>query len=194
MSSWAVISSAIAVLGFGERLRPTQLVGAALVVAGVLLISRHAQSTPGPGAASSPTGPGRHWLLAALGAAVGFGVLIPAMDRMAPATGRLGSVCVVYAADIVLGLPIALGLRVSLRPPPLSAWGAVALAGLFETAGFVCIALGAMVAPLAVVSPLASLASAITVVYAWLALRERPSRPAALGAALAAAGVLVLAI
>jgi drug/metabolite transporter (DMT)-like permease len=133
-------------------------------------------------------------LLAALGAAVGFGVLIPAMDRMAPATGRLGSVCVVYAADIVLGLPIVLALRLSLRPPPLAAWGVVVLAGLFETAGFVCIALGARVAPLAVVSPLSSLASAITVAYAWLALRERPSRSAALGAALAAAGVLVLAI
>jgi drug/metabolite transporter (DMT)-like permease len=70
----------------------------------------------------------------------------------------------------------------------------VALAGLFETGGFVCIALGAVNAPLAVVSPLSSLAAAMTFLYAWIVLRERPARPAAVGAALAAVGVLILAV
>jgi drug/metabolite transporter (DMT)-like permease len=133
-------------------------------------------------------------VIASVGTAIGFGVLIPAMQVLAPATGRLGVVCVVYAADIVLGLPLALFFRVSLRPPPLDAWGVVALAGIFETAGFVCIALGALYAPLAIVSPLSSLAAAMTFLFAWLVLRERPARPAAVGAALAAIGVLILAL
>lgn len=200
MSSWAVISAGISVAFFGERLRAGQLVGAALVVAGAVLVSRHAgsgstDSSGTPSVAPQPAGtPRPRWLLASVGTAIGFGVLIPAMERMAPATGRLGSVCVVYAADIVLGLPLALLFRMSLRPPPLDAWGIVALAGIFETAGFVCISLGAMVAPLAIISPLSSLASAMTVLYAWLVLRERPAPVAAVGAALAAAGVIVLAL
>ncbi|HEY2900173.1 MAG TPA: DMT family transporter [Polyangia bacterium] len=197
MSSWAVLSSAISVLGFGERLRGGQIAGAALVVLGVLLVSRHAPGeTPGEDAAvQSSTGRRRpRWVLASVGTAIGFGVLIPAMEVLAPATGRLGVVCVVYAADIALGLPLALFFRVSLRPPPLDAWGVVALAGIFETAGFVCIALGALYAPLAIVSPLSSLAAAMTFLFAWLVLRERPARPAAIGAALAAIGVLILAL
>jgi drug/metabolite transporter (DMT)-like permease len=192
MSSWAVLSTGISVAIFGERLRGAQLAGAALVVVGAVLVSRHTQggsSAPPPAGTRQP-----RWLLASVGTAIGFGVLIPAMERMAPATGRLGSVCVVYAADIVLGLPLALLFRCSLRPPPLNAWGIVALAGIFETAGFVCISLGAQVAPLAIVSPLSSLASAMTVLYAWLVLRERPAPAAAFGAALAAAGVVILAL
>jgi drug/metabolite transporter (DMT)-like permease len=45
-----------------------------------------------------------------------------------------------------------------------------------------------------VVSPLAGLASAFTVLYAWIVLRERPARPVLLGAALACAGVVTLAL
>ncbi|HVR63991.1 MAG TPA: EamA family transporter, partial [Polyangia bacterium] len=177
------------------RLRGGQAAGAALVLAGVVMVGRHARSNADP---SAPVGaaPGRQprWLLASVGTAIGFGLLVPSMARLAPATGRLGSVCVVYAADIVLGLPLALAFRIPLRPPPVGAWAAVALAGVFETAGFVCITLGAARAPLAIVSPLASLASALTVAYAWLVLRERPSRPAVVGAALAAVGVVILAL
>ena len=48
-------------------------------------------------------------------------------------------------------------------------------------------------APLALVSPLSSLASAFTVLYAWAVLRERPAKPVLLGAGLVCAGVITLA-
>jgi len=194
MSGWAVISTAISVLLLHEPVRPAQLGGAALVIVGVLLVSRHAGQAAGAAARAEGAG-GRAplWLWASFGAALGFGVLIPAVARLAPATGRVGSVVAVFGADIVLGLPLALWFRVDLRPPPRAAWLPVALAGLFETAGFVCVALAGARAPLAVVSPLASLASALTVLYAWVVLRDRPHPVALAGAALAAAGVLVLA-
>ncbi|HET6281569.1 MAG TPA: DMT family transporter [Polyangia bacterium] len=192
MSSWAVISAGISVAVLGERVRAGQLVGAALVVLGVLLVSHHAR-----GAAKEDEG-GRsdrpRWLLASVGAAIGFGVLIPAIGQIASATGRLGSVCVVYVTEIALGLPLALMFRVRLGPPPASAWPAVFLAGLFETAGFACIALAVGRAPLALVSPLSSLASALTVLYAWLVLGDRPPLIVAMGAALACAGIVIVAI
>src|SRR5213078_4193290 len=105
--------------------------------------------------------------------ALGFGLTIPAIGVLAPVTGRLGVIPVVYAADILLGLPLARRYRVSLAPPQGRAWLPIALAGFFETAGFACIALASRYAPLALVSPLSSLASAFTVLYAWVVLRER---------------------
>jgi drug/metabolite transporter (DMT)-like permease len=46
---------------------------------------------------------------------------------------------------------------------------------------------------MAIVAPAASLAAPLTVLYGWLVLRERPGPRAGLGAALACAGVVVLA-
>lgn len=192
MSSWAVLSSALSVVVFGQRPRPAELLGAAVVVAGAVTVARHAQAEGGAGPGTGGRTP--RWLLASVGAAIGFGVMIPAMGRLTPLFGSAGAIGVAYAADIVIGLPLALGARVSLAPPTRSAWPAVALASLFETAGFVCIADGARRAPLTVVSPLASLAAALTVLYAWAILGERPSRGVLVGAALVCTGVVVLAL
>jgi drug/metabolite transporter (DMT)-like permease len=187
MSSWAVLSSALSLLVFHERLTPGQLLGAVSVIGGAVVVSRHAQ-TLGGGAS------GKRWLPAAVAAAIGFGVLVPAMRRLSPVFGPIGTVGVVYAADLALALPFVLALRARLALPPASAWPAIALAGFFETAGSACITLGARHAPLAIVSPLASLASAFTVLYAWAILRERPANGVLIGAALVSAGVVVLAL
>jgi drug/metabolite transporter (DMT)-like permease len=192
MSSWAVIASGLSLVIFREPVRPAQLAGAACVVAGAVIVSRFARSTTAGGAGERAAAP--RWLLASFGAALGFGLLIPAIGLLAPVTGRLGVIPVVYAADIALGLPLARRFGVSLAPPRGRAWLSVVLAGLFETAGFACIALASRFAPLALVSPLSSLASAFTVLYAWAVLHERPARPVLVGAALVCAGVLTLAL
>jgi drug/metabolite transporter (DMT)-like permease len=203
MSGWAVISTGISLLVLRDPVRPAQLAGAALVVAGVALVSRHAHQTAG--AAASPDGGGDgdrtgagpvavpRWVWAALGAAVGFGFLIPAIGRVAPVTGHLGSVAAVFAVDVMFGLLLAAVLRIDLRPPPRDVMASVAFAGICEAGGFVCIALASARASLAVISPLASLSSALTVLYAWAVLRERPHRVALAGAVLACAGVIALA-
>ncbi|HEY5089114.1 MAG TPA: EamA family transporter, partial [Polyangia bacterium] len=119
---------------------------------------------------------------------------IPAMRRMAPVFGSVGTIGAVYLADLVLALPLAIGFRIDLRLPRGRAWLPVFLAGVFETAGSVCIVLGARHAPLAIVSPLASLAAAFTVLYAWAILGERPARGVLIGAVLVSVGVVVLAL
>jgi drug/metabolite transporter (DMT)-like permease len=190
MSSWSVIAAGLSLLLFADRVRPAQLAGAAAVVAGALVVSRAAQRE----SAGAEQGPRSRWLLAAAGTAVGFGLLIPMLGRLAPVAGSVGTVGVVYAVDILLGLPLARWGRVSLAPPPRDAWPALILAGLFETAGFTSIAIGARHAPLALVAPLAGLAPTFTVAYAWAVLRERPSPAVLAGAALACTGVVVLAL
>src|SRR5262245_44383392 len=143
MSSWAVLSAALSIALLGERLGRAQLAGGAVVVAGALVVSRFAQ----PKAAGGAPGPTPRWLIASLGAAVGFGVLVPVVARLAPPFGSVGSVAVVYVADVALGLPLALIFRIGLRPPSGADWLPVLAAGLFETAGFVCITVGSRVAP-----------------------------------------------
>jgi drug/metabolite transporter (DMT)-like permease len=199
MAGWSVISTALSVVWLREPARPAQLVGAALVITGVTLVSRYAQQAARAGepAVTNPlAGPTRRprWVLAAMGAALGFGVLIPSIGRLTPAAGNLGAVAAVFSFDMLLGLPLALIFRINLRPPRGAAWVPVALAGLLEAGGFVCIALAVGRAALVVVSPLASLASTIAVLYAWIVQRDRPPPVALAGAVLACAGVVVLAL
>jgi drug/metabolite transporter (DMT)-like permease len=198
MSGWAVISPLLSVLILGQPVHAAQLAGSVLVVAGIAMVSRHARPDAHADAdADGAVGVERRgvprWVWASLGAALGFGVLIPSVVRIAPATGRLGSVAAVFGTDILLAVPLAALFRIDLRPPPRAALPSVAMAGLLEAAGFVCIALASARAPLALVSPLASLSSALTVIYAWVVLRERPHPVALAGAALACAGVMAVA-
>lgn len=188
-SSWAVLAAALSLVLFHERLTTTELAGAAVVVMGAIVVSRFAQSAQDPPARGEAG-----WLLAAAGAAVGFGVLIPAMRRLSVAFGPVGTVAVIYLADSLLALPLAVAFRVDLAPPRGRAWAPVAGAALFETAGSACITLGARHAPLSIVAPLASLAAAFTVFSAWAFLGERPPPGVLLGAALVSAGVVVLAL
>jgi drug/metabolite transporter (DMT)-like permease len=201
MSGWAVISALLSASILGQPVRAAQLAGSVLVVAGIAMVSRHARLSDAHGhvgadadgpVAGEPRGVPR-WVWASAGAAVAFGVLIPSVVRIAPATGRLGSVAAVFGTDLLLGLPLAALFRINVRPPPRAALSSVAMAGVLEAAGFVCIALASARAPLAVVSPLASLSSALTVIYAWVVLRERPHPVALTGAALACAGVIAVA-
>jgi drug/metabolite transporter (DMT)-like permease len=189
MSSWSVIAAGLSLVIFDHRPTAPQLLGGAVVIAGALLVSRYAQrGDPGAGTGS------RGWLFASIGTSIGFGVLIPAMARLIPAFGSSGAVAVSYLAEVAIGLPLALAFRIRLAPPSGAEWLPVLLAAVLETAGFVCVAIGSQVAPVALVSPFASLASALTVSYAWAVLRERPARGVLVGAALVTAGVVALAL
>jgi drug/metabolite transporter (DMT)-like permease len=197
MSAWSVVAAGISLGLLGERLRPAHGAGAALVMLGVLVVSRFSQDgAPASAPAPAPTG-GRGvigGLWAALGGALGFGVLIPAIGRLAPTTGSLGAIPLVFLLDLLLGVPVARWRGIELSRPSGRAWLPVLGAGLFETMGFAWISLGMTHAPVSVVAPLAGLASAFTVLFAWLVQGERPGLGVLLGAGLACAGVITLAL
>lgn len=192
ISSWAVLSAGVSVVFFGERLTLNQLIGAGAVVAGAIVVTRFVHA--GGGRAREPSQGSRVPLLAAVGASVGFGIAVPAIRRLSGPFGPVAPIGVVYAADLVLALPLVLAFRIKLPLPRGRAWLPLVLAGFLETAGSVCITFGARHAPLAIVSPLASLAAALTVVFAWVFLGERPTRGVLVGAALVSAGVVILAL
>ncbi len=193
VSSWALVSALLSLTVLHEKVRGMQITGAAVVLLGVLLVSL---AGPVEAARDVPVvGRSTRWgIAAALGSGIGFGVMVPAMGQVAPATGEFGASALVYAVGLALAVPLAALARVDLRPPPRAAWPLVLCTGAVETAGFVAVALARRFAPMALVAPVASLASTFTVLYAWLVLRERPRRLASVGALLASAGVIILAL
>jgi drug/metabolite transporter (DMT)-like permease len=191
VSCWCLIAGVLSFTVLGERPGALPLAAAAVVFAGVLLVSLGAGMRGGHGEGGSRR---RGALAIALGAAIGFGVMIPALTHVAGVWGALGATAVVYFLVVALGLPLALAWRIDVRPPPRAAWGLVLATGCSETLGFVCLSLARRFAPMTVVTPVSSLAATLTVVYAWLVLHERPPRLAAVGAALACVGILVLSL
>jgi drug/metabolite transporter (DMT)-like permease len=199
VSSWSLVAGVVAVAFLGETLRGFRLVGAAAVIAGVVLVSlarapakREPPTSNAPAAHAQAAG-SRYALLAALASSVGFGVMVPAMGHIAPATGAFGATVIVYVLGVIVALGIGAVARISLRPPPRAALALVLATGAAETVGFVAVALARRFAPMTLVAPVASLSSILTVLYAWAVLRERPRTRAALGALLAGAGVALLA-
>jgi probable blue pigment (indigoidine) exporter len=192
VSSWSLISGGLSMIVLHERPRSTALAGAAVVFTGVVLVSIGGARRATAAAASNDATAPPAALLAALGAAAGFGVMVPAVNQIVPAAGEFGATALVYALGVLLALPIALLARVPLRPPPRAIWGLVLLTGCFETFGFVLLAFAHHFADNTVVTPVASLAAALTVLYAWVVLRERPHPLATAGAVLASIGVVIL--
>jgi drug/metabolite transporter (DMT)-like permease len=187
VSSWSLVAALLSLTVLGERLGGLPLVGAGVVFAGVLLV---AFGTRGSERRASH----RLALVAPFAAALGFGLMIPALTRVAAWLGPLAATSLVYLLIVALGLPLALAFRIDVRPPPRQAWPLVLGTAAAETLGFVCVAAARRFAPLTVVTPVSSLAATLTVLYAWLVLGERPPRVAAVGAALACAGVVVLSL
>jgi probable blue pigment (indigoidine) exporter len=191
VSSWSLIAGGLSMTVLGERPRPSALAGAAVVFTGVVLVSIGGARRATAAAPTDTTAPPRA-LLAALGAAAGFGVMVPAVNRIVPAAGEFGATALVYALGVLLAAPIALLARIPLRPPPRAVWGLLLVTGCFETLGFVVLAFAHHFAENTVVTPVASLAAALTVLYAWVVLRERPHPLATAGAVLASIGVVIL--
>jgi len=194
IGSWSLVSGILSVTVFGERLTGAQVAGAACVLGGVVLVSIGGSREPSGSSDGEPRALGGKALLAALVSGLGFGVMIPTSAHVSGALGAFGASAVVYAAGIAVAVPVGLAFGVNLRPPSSGAWGLVILIGLCETLGYVAVNLARLFAPMAVVSPVASLSSAFTVLYAWIFLRELPNPLAAIGAVLASVGLIVLAL
>lgn len=184
-ASFAAVTAVLA-LAAGERPEPLALGGLALVMAGVIVVSR----APGAGGAAAPL----QGAPAAVGAAVCYGVFF---WLLSPVTAGLG-----IAWPVVLGRVIAAGAallflaarREAPQPLPRRLWGAVALATTLDTLGFLCYNAGIATAYVSVVTALASIFSAVTVLLAWVLLRERLASSQWAGVAAVIAGVLLVSV
>jgi drug/metabolite transporter (DMT)-like permease len=182
-----VILPVLAGLLGGDSVTPVQVIGMALCVVGIGVAAR--RPDPGP-SARRPAGPLSVGL--ALVAATCFGLQFIAFAE-ASADGVLWPITLARAASVV----VLLGALVAVRPSLVAAEGTlpvIALVGILNhlASGLFVYAAG-QGAPLSVVSVLASLYPAVTVVLALALLEERLTRPQALGVSSALLGVVLTA-
>lgn len=164
ITGWPVVSGLAGILWLAEEPSARQLAGAALVVVGAT--GNGALSRGGEWA-----GDRRDAFVWAVGSAVGFGLMTAGVARLRPDVGDILVVPLVWGAQWVVLLPFVARSPGLFRPP--SDWRPVVGMALFEAAGFVAFSLATRFAPVAVVSPPASLSTLLTAGFAALVLRER---------------------
>jgi drug/metabolite transporter (DMT)-like permease len=194
-ASYPALTVAISVFA-GEHLTSIRAVGIAFVLVGVVVVVRGEAQTESFSAVSQAaleekTASG---IKPALVSAVGFGVLFWLLgNRVVPRVGfastvwmiRLTSSALTALVVLTLGQPIALR-----RKDSVSIW--LLGIGVLDTGAFVMNNLGMQLEQVSVVSVLASLYGAVTVLLSAVILRERPSRWQWLGIVAVFAGIALI--
>jgi drug/metabolite transporter (DMT)-like permease len=189
----AVIAAIIPVLFafvLGERLRPLTLVGVALALVAIGLVSRSApqRGSEAGQSASRSLPPG---FILALLAGGSVGIFFLALARTTSAAGMWPLIAARIASITLFGL-IALATRKTLRMSR-SAAATAASGGALDMLANALYMIAARIGPLSIVVTLASLYPASTVVLARFVLRERLGvvQGIGLGCALGAVAMIV---
>lgn len=184
--------TALLAMESGERIGPGRWTGIALILVGVAL------AVGAAGGGQTLTDEERHKARGAVGlavlAAVGFGVMFWMLGfHVVPALGGLMSVWIVRLVGVVGLGALALPTKESLRLPRRgTCWLLVAMAAL-DTGAYLANNFGMELGHVSVVTVLASLYAAVTVMLAAVVLRERLTGKQWLGVLLIFAGIIALA-
>ncbi len=199
-SSFAVVTALLS-LGTREKLPAYILVGAALLFVGVVLATRAS-------AHEDESNKGLRGVPEALGCAVGFGVMFWMME---PLDVHLGPVVPLIGLKIMATMLSVAGLAASLNsrsssieavatesaPPALSWKNILALAGsisVVDCLSWMAFINGDRLGFTTVVTSLASLFSVVTILLAWVLLKERLAKIQWLGIAIILFGVLLVSL
>jgi drug/metabolite transporter (DMT)-like permease len=199
MSIVAPVSSAYPALtvtlaiASGERITPLRGAGLAVTLIGVILAATTFTPSTGDSAKESAhLARGVGW---AILAALGFGVLFWFLGfYVVPAVGPAISVWVIRLTCFSVLAVAAVPTRQSLKLPSGSVWWLLAAVGFLDTAAFVANNAGLHTGQVSVVSVLASLYGAVTVLLAWIFLREKLERSQWFGIALIFAGIVLVSV
>jgi uncharacterized membrane protein len=161
-----------------------QWLGIALVILGIVALSRESAGT---GGSRLSAGAGL-----ALLASVGFGGFIVGLDAGADESANW-AVAASRASSVALAIAVALLTSTSLRPESRRVLPLIVACGLFDTGANVLVAIASNRIPVGVVGVLGALYPILTVVLARFVLGERLSREKRLGGAVALAGAALVA-
>jgi len=207
-SSYPALTVALSFLS-GERIHAVRASGLAITLVGVVLAATSfaqnkstsaAKDLQQANAASDPeTKTPRAHLSAgvswAICAALGFGVLFWFLGfHVVPAVGSAVSVWVMRLTALVALSLAAAPIGQTLKLPRGKVWWLLLAVGILDTAAFVVNNAGLSTGQVSVVSVLASLYGAFTVLLAWIFLRERLERSQWLGIVLIFIGIVLVSI
>ena len=129
----------------------------------------------------------------AIVAAIGFGFLFWFLGfHVVPVLGSVISVWMIRLTSFTVLVLAAAPSRQTITLPRGSVWWLLLGIGLLDTAAFVFNNAGLRTGQVSVVSVLASLYGAVTVVLSWVFLRERLERTQWLGIVLIFAGIVLV--
>jgi drug/metabolite transporter (DMT)-like permease len=186
----------------GESVSWEKLVGIVVSLAGAVLAATTFDSADA-GLDPPPTTDGAHahrthvtagvgWAAAA---ACGFGVMFWLIGyHVMPVLGGAASVWIIRLSTLVSVTLVAVPARQSIAFPRGSVWWLIPIMAACDTAAFLCSNYGLARGPVSVVTMLASLFSAVTVILAGIFLHERLQRTQWLGIALIFAGIILMNI
>jgi drug/metabolite transporter (DMT)-like permease len=196
-SSYPALTVVLAMLS-GEHLRTLRGFGLAITLVGVIL----ACTSFAPNANDKATQDGKHahahlakgvWW--ALVAAVGFGFLFWFLGfYVVPLVGSGVSVWVIRVASMSVLALAAVPAGQSMQIPRGGIWWLLLGVGVLDTAAFVFNNAGLQTGQVSVVSVLASLYGAVTVLLSWIFLRERLERSQWFGIILIFAGIVLVSL
>jgi drug/metabolite transporter (DMT)-like permease len=198
-SSYPAITVALAFLS-GERLQSHRAAGLAVTISGVMLAATSFSSNPGaaPPNSEAPAAiqpHGSKGVIWAILAAIIFGVMFWFIGfYVVSATGSAFSVWAIRVSTMGTLAVIAAPGHQSLRVPRGSVWWFLVAIGLTDTTAYFANNAGMATGQVSVVSVLASLYGAVTVLLAWIFLRERLERSQWLGVALIFAGIVLVSL
>jgi drug/metabolite transporter (DMT)-like permease len=131
----------------------------------------------------------------AIAAALGFGVMFWFLGfHVLPAVGAPVSVWVMRLTSIVSLALVAAPAGKSLALPRGAVWWALFAAGILDTSAFLATNAGLQSGQVSVVSVLASLYGAVTVLLAWIFLRERLEISQWYGIAMIFVGIVLVSL
>ena len=195
-SSYPALTVALSLLS-GERIHLLRGIGLVVTLAGVIFASTSfsilkAKTNQAGGAESAHLSKGVGWAIAA---ALGFGVMFWFLGyHVLPVVAAPVSVWVMRLTSIVaLGL-VALPARQSLKLPSGLVWWGLFAAGSLDTCAFLANNAGLQLGQVSVVSVLSSLYGAVTVLLAWIFLRERLEISQWSGIAMIFAGIVLVSL
>ena len=170
-ATYGVISAVLSVLT-GESLTTLAWLGLILATVGGAFMARQ---TPTPGSIVT----GRHGPLFAVAAAVAYGVSFWLQGRYAvPTLGFVVPVATYYLLGVLAIGSYARVMRLSLAPPSPRSLVLVLSTAVAAVGGSLALAAGQATGHIAIVTVISALASAVTVLLAWVVLKE-PVRAAA---------------
>lgn len=191
-SAYPALTVTLAIMS-GERITPLRGSGLAVTLLGVILAATSFAPVKGPAAKETARlAKGVGW---AILAALGFGTLFWFLGfYVIPAVGPTISVWVIRLTSFSVLALLAVPARQSLQLPSGSVWWMLAAVGFLDTAAFIANNAGLRTGQVSVVSVLASLYGAVTVVLAWIFLREKLERSQCFGIVLIFVGIVLVSV
>ncbi|HEX2913470.1 MAG TPA: DMT family transporter [Chloroflexia bacterium] len=188
-ASYSAITAVLAFLS-GESLGSVRLLGVGLALIGVIM----AASSPAEAGEQTTSKGLNQGIIWAICAAFGFGVTFWLLGfQVTPYLGGTTPVWLMRTFTIVFLFTLAFARKQELGPPRdrLTIWQVVGV-GIFDTTAYVANGFGVLSDQVAVVTVLSSLFSAVTVLLAWIWLREKLSRFQWLGVCLILVSVILV--